>query len=109
MARPRKNIDGELVKKLASIHCTMEEIAFAVGCSVDLLERRFADTVKEGKAHGKTSLRRYMWHAATDKGNITMMIWLSKNILGYTDKVEQVTENNAPQRLIIEMEPKKTK
>lgn len=66
---------------------------------------QYREQKKEPK---RIKLRQLMWKSA-EAGNITMQIWLSKNILGYTDKVEQVTENNAPQRLIIEMEPKKTK
>ena len=48
MGRPEKNIDHEIVEKLASIMCTMNEIATFVDCSVDTLER-FADVIKEDK------------------------------------------------------------
>lgn len=48
MAKPEIQIDEKTVEKLASILCTMEEIASVVGCSVDTLERRFADTIKRG-------------------------------------------------------------
>jgi hypothetical protein len=87
MARPRKEIDAETVKKLAALNCSMEEIGHVVGCSVDTLERRFADTIKEGRSHGKVSLKRKMFDTAI-AGNVTMMIWLSKNLLGYSDKIE---------------------
>lgn len=93
MAPPKKILDEKLIRSLASIHCTMNEIATALGVSVDLLERRYADIIKEGRDHGKTSLRRYMWKAVTENGNIVMMIWLSKNLLGMSDKVEQTTQN----------------
>jgi hypothetical protein len=88
MGRPKKDIDPELVRRMASIQCTTPEIAAALGVSEDTIERRFAGILKVGREHGKTSLRRHMWKAATEKGNITMMIWLSKNILGMTDRVE---------------------
>lgn len=94
MARPPLEIDADTVEKLAAIHCTMEEIASVVGCSVDTLERRFADTIKRGKDVGKTSLRRRMWEAA-QKGNITMMIWLSKQVLGFADKQELRTPKDS--------------
>ena len=35
--RPKKEIDMDLVEKLANIQCTQEEIACVVGCSVDTL------------------------------------------------------------------------
>ena len=106
MAKPLE-IDAEQVRKLAAINCTMIEIASVVGCSVDTLERRFADVIKEGRAHGRSSLRRHMWEAV-QKGNITMMIWLSKNILGYGDRVinETQSENEETKRLIINMDGK---
>jgi hypothetical protein len=87
MARPQKIIDPETVKKLAALNCSFEEIGHIVGCSVDTLERRFAGVIKEGRSHGKVSLKRKMFDTAI-AGNVTMMIWLSKNLLGYTDKVE---------------------
>lgn len=89
MARPRKKVDPELIKSLASINCTMPEIASITGVSIDTLERRFAAIIKEGRDHGKMSLRREMWKAVKERGNVTMMIWLSKQLLGYTDKVTQ--------------------
>lgn len=92
MARPKLEIDEETVKKLAALNCSMEEIGHVVGCSIDTLERRFAAAIKEGRSHGKVSLKRKMYDAAM-AGNITMMIWLSKNLLGYTDKTEQVSVN----------------
>ena len=43
--RPPKPVDGRVVAKLAAICCTMIEIAAVCDCSVDLLERRFADVL----------------------------------------------------------------
>lgn len=90
MARPKLNIDAEQVKALAGINCTVEEIASVMKCSKDTLERRYAACIKEGRDHGKMSLRRAMW-GKVKEGNVVMMIWLSKQLLGYTDKVEQAT------------------
>lgn len=85
MARPKKKIDQSLVEKLASIHCTMAEIASVCDCSVDTLERRFAEAIKKAKDKGKSSLRRLQWESA-QKGNNTMLIWLGKQILGQRDQ-----------------------
>lgn len=89
--RPPLEIDESLVQKLAMIMCTMEEIAAVVGCSVDTLERRFADIIKEGQSKGKTSLRRWQYQAA-EKGNTSMLIWLGKQHLGQRDSFESKTE-----------------
>lgn len=95
IGRPKKNIDPEVVEKLASIMCTMNEIATFVGCSVDTLERRFADVIKRGQEKGRTSLRRFQYLAA-EKGNTTMLIWLGKQWLNQKDKqeIEQTTQHN---------------
>lgn len=88
MARPIKhNLDINLLKKLASIQCTMEEIAAICDCSVDTLERRYADIIKKGKENGKTSLRRHLWKMV-EAGNAGVAIWLSKQHLGMTEKNE---------------------
>ena len=79
--RPPLKLDKQQIIALAEIHCTMKEIAAVMKCSVDTLERNYADVIKEAKEVGKTSLRRYMWKGA-EKGNVTMQIWLSKQLLG---------------------------
>lgn len=89
--RPEKDIDPEQVKRLASIQCTMTEMAAVLRCSVDTLENKFSDIIKEGQASGKMSLRRMMW-AKANEGNVTMMIWLSKNALGMMERTEYVNQ-----------------
>lgn len=91
VGRPRIELDKNLIYELAKIHCTNEEIAAILKVSADTIERNFAGLIKEGKAEGKTSLRRYMWLKA-QQGDSTMMIWLSKNLLGYRDKVDMDIE-----------------
>ena len=87
MARPKLKIDESLVEKLAAIQCTPREIGAIVGCSEDTILGRFSALVSKGKEHGRMSLRRAMFKRAIS-GNATMMIWLSKQYLGMTDKVE---------------------
>lgn len=87
---PRIQFDLEEIGKLAALHCTDEEIAAFVGCSVDTIMRRrkdtpeFCEVLEKGKAQGRISLRRAMFRNA-ESGNATMQIWLSKNWLGYQD------------------------
>lgn len=103
MARPRKVIDPKQVESLAAINCTVEEIASVLGCSKDTLERRFAAVIKKGKENGRSSLRRMMYEKAKG-GNVTMMIWLSKNMLGYSDKIEEKTSVKSTEKQIIEVQ-----
>ena len=85
--RPKKVIDPELVRKLAGIQCTNEEIAAICDCSADTIERRFAGVIKRGKEEGKTSLRRHLWKMV-EGGHAGVAIWLSKQHLGMSEKTE---------------------
>jgi hypothetical protein len=78
--RPAIELDETQVYKLAQLWCTHEEIAAHFNVSVDTIDRHFAETIKRGKEEGKASLRRMQWRSAID-GNVTMQIWLGKNIL----------------------------
>ena len=92
--RPRKPVDKELIYKLAAIHCTNKEIASVVGIHIDSLQRHYSDILIAGRESGKGKLRRRMWEEAM-KGNVTMLIWLSKNYLGMTDSVVVSDEKRA--------------
>lgn len=89
----------EQISQMAHIQCTGEEIASVMGCSYDTLDRRvkeryeqsFADWINEKKQGGKASLRRMQWKTA-NSGNVTMQIFLGKNMLGQSDKLESKTE-----------------
>jgi hypothetical protein len=91
MGRPLIPIDENQVEKLASIMCTMNEIAAFFGCSVDTIENRFSDVIKTGREKGTASLRRMQYQAA-EKGNTAMLIWLGKQYLGQADKVDHSNE-----------------
>lgn len=86
--------DRELIYKLAAIHCSNREIASIVGLHIDSLQRSFKDLLAAGRENGKGKLRRKMWESALS-GNVTMMIWLSKNHLGMTDNI-LVSEEKKP-------------
>lgn len=97
MGRPRIEINWVEFDKLCNIHCTLVEIAEWFDCSEDTIERAvirekrmgFAEYFKRKSGRGKISLRRKMFETAQG-GNVTMMIWLSKNMLGYRDKIEEL-------------------
>lgn len=90
MARPKKEIDPILVRKLAAIHCTTREIAAVLDCNEATLNRRFASELAKGREQGKTKLRQGLWDLAS-KGNLGALIWLSKQHLGMSDKVEETS------------------
>lgn len=94
VGRPKLDIDPDLVQDLAGIGCTMIEIARVCHCSVDTLERNFADVIEKGREEMHRSLRRAQLDAAlhgTKKGehyNPTMLIWLGKQHLDQKEKAE---------------------
>lgn len=94
VGRPNVVIDYETVEKLAGIMCTQEEISSYLGISVRALQndKEFMRVYKKAIDTGKMSLRRSQMTLATG-GNTTMAIWLGKQYLGQTDKLETKNEN----------------
>lgn len=99
MARPRIEIDAETFKKLCGLQCTLSEIASFFNCNESTIERwcvrelkmGFAEAFKKHSASGKISLRRWQFKMA--EHNVSMAIFLGKNWLGQSDKIEQtITE-----------------
>ena len=88
MARPKKyDIDPKQVEKLAAYGCTNTEIASFFGCSKDLISKSYSTNVEKGKDSGRIRLRQLQWRAA-ERGNISMLIWLGKQVLGQSDRKE---------------------
>jgi hypothetical protein len=92
MPRPKKKVDPATVQALARIGCTWEEIAGVLQISKGTLsarmkEKKYRDAYDQGIAEGDVSLRRAQYNAAI-AGRTAMMIWLGKNRLNQTDRVE---------------------
>jgi hypothetical protein len=85
-------LDMKVLETLCQLHVTKEEIAAAFQVSPAYITLRMAKDpefkaiIERGMAGGKTSLRRKLWNMASVDSRAA--IHLSKNILGYTDKVE---------------------
>ncbi len=85
MPRKRREIDLETVKKLASIQCTIREIAYFLNVPESTLKSR-KDVMMEyykGLEIGKISLRRRQFELANN--NVAMSIWLGKQYLGQSE------------------------
>ena len=104
--RPRFNFSDKLslVRKLASIQCTDEEIAAGLGCSQDTLARgrkREPDldaAILEGRANGRMSLRRAQYRKAME-GNPAMLIWLGKQVLGQRERADLEDMDEMPEAI----------
>jgi AcrR family transcriptional regulator len=90
--RPVKEIDVELIEKLAGYQLTLDEIAAACKVSPATLDNRIAsnpevqEAINRGRATGRASLRRAQM-ATANAGNPTMLIWLGKQYLAQQDRV----------------------
>lgn len=93
--RPKKELDAEMIGRLASIHCSVDEIALIMNCGRDTIYRNYMDVVEEGRAKGKMGLRRRQWEVANE-GNPTLLIWLGKQWLNQSDAQKTDDENNKP-------------
>ena len=100
VGRPKIELDSEQVEKLASIGCTVIEIADFFKCSDDTIHRNYAAELDKGRAKLKISLRQMQIDAA-QRGNVAMMIWLGKQLLGQVDRA-QLDVHKIPDDVFIE-------
>jgi AraC-like DNA-binding protein len=85
-----RQVDG-----MCAIQCTANEIAAVMDVSQDTLERlvkdeygvNFAEFYERRSGRGKMSLRRMQWKSA-EAGNVTMQIWLGRQMLDQKEKTE---------------------
>jgi hypothetical protein len=95
VGRPKLDIDPEQVTRLARLHCTMEEMASFFGCHRDTLHNNFSAEIDKGRSEGNISLRRKQWQMAVEKGNVVMLIWLGKQMLGQRNEILE-SDSNTP-------------
>jgi hypothetical protein len=91
--RPKKTpkvTTEQFVETLCSRHCPTEDIALELGIARATLWDKYSDAIKRGHSRGRNKLREMQWIAA-ESGNVTMQIWLGKQILGQTDKLADLS------------------
>lgn len=113
----------EQVDNLLKINCTGEEIAAVLNIDYDTLAKRcvdekkclYSEYIKKGNQNFKTSLKRLQWRSAQGdikeikdeagnviekkviiQPNVTMQIWLGKQYLNQSDKIENTIESAEP-------------
>ena len=100
--RPKKyNLDTKQVEQLAGFGCTDTEIASFFDISRTTLERNYEHYLTKGREEGKIRLRQMQW-ASAKKGNVAMLIWLGKQILGQSDK-QEITTTELPEGFSVEL------
>ena len=100
--RPKKyNLDTKQVEQLAGFGCTDTEIASFFDISRTTLERNYEQYMTKGRESGKIRLRQMQW-ASAKKGNVAMLIWLGKQLLGQSDK-QEITTTELPEGFNVEL------
>jgi len=96
--RPPKPVHSDTVeaeiRKFASVGCTQQEIAVLLEIPAATLMRKYGESYEKGLANLKQSLRRKQVDLANG-GNVTMLIWLGKNLLGQKDRSEVTGKDGA--------------
>jgi hypothetical protein len=91
--RPLLDIDPEMVYKLGESMLPVESIATILGCHKDTIYARFSDVLQQAREGRRKSLSMVMWEKALLDKDTKMMIWLSKQHLGYKDvQPEEATQ-----------------
>jgi hypothetical protein len=75
----------EDIYKLAAIGCTDAEIAQWFDIEYSTLRYNFSDIMAKGRQDLKAALRTAMVNNAIKNNNAALQIFLSKNLLGYSD------------------------
>lgn len=110
----RKEINLELLKRMASRHSTYEEMAACLGCSINNLRNNYLHIIEEAQAEGKMQIRDHQFRMM-EKNSTPMAIWLGRvilkqnpdadglsqdqtsNLSKFTDTIAQVRAEDAPQ------------
>lgn len=88
----KKVIPPDEVYHLASLGCSVTEMADWFGVSQSTLKYNFGEYIKKGKEHIKAKLRDAQIKLALS-GNASMLIWLGKNMLGQQENPINTADN----------------
>lgn len=93
MANKKYDIDVKQLENLARFGCTNIEIAQFFGCDESTIRKGYSEFLTKGRATQKLRLRQLQWKSA-ENGNVTMQIWLGKQILGQSET--PISDDNEP-------------
>lgn len=86
----------DIIKKLLQIHCTINEVAAFFEVDLDTVTNYckktfglgFKELSERYQGQGKISLRRQLWRKAIEGNDLKAQIFLAKNVLGMSDRVD---------------------
>ena len=93
MGRPKAKIDLKIVEGMASVGATNCEIADFLGLNEGTVRKNCGPTLEKARASLKVRLRRKQIQVALDDGNVTMLIWLGKQMLDQKDKTDVTSDD----------------
>lgn len=99
VGRPKIELDRDQVFKLARLHCTIKEIADFFEVDRDTISDNYSAEIQKGRADGRIRLRKKQFDLAM-AGNVSMCIWLGKQVLDQNDK--HIDDDDMPKTLIIQ-------
>lgn len=85
MGRPKLDIQGADIFRLAKLGCNVTEIAEEVGCDRDTIHLRFSAELRRGRMARKIDLREKFDEQAK-KGNTAILMQLGRRFLGFGDR-----------------------
>ena len=91
VGRPRLEIEPREVIEMATIGCTLPEMARFFRCSEDTLRNNYSTQISQGRSNLVKSLRRKQLERAMH-GSDMMLIFLGKNYLAQAEKAENKNE-----------------
>jgi hypothetical protein len=86
-AAPDPDITAQKVEALAALGMNGVDIAAYFGTSKSTISKKYAAIIEKGRERLKVSLRQAQIKAALEGSNV-MLIWLGKQLLGQSDKIE---------------------
>ncbi len=105
MGRRKRELDYEVIEKLAAIQCADKEIAAWIGmtpehfCLRKKKDKELGEAMTRGREKGKISLRRMQWKKA-EGGNTAMLIFLGKQYLEQFDRQQFSGDRDKPISLL---------
>jgi hypothetical protein len=89
--RPRLQLDEQKIEELIAEANTVEYTADVMGCSAETLSNNYLGAIQRGRNKRNGKLQKVMYKMAL-QGDRSLMIWLSKQWLGYREPVTQIDQ-----------------
>ncbi len=90
MAGPLKTVDEELLKKLATIHCSLDEMALILKVDRNTLKKNYGELIDQCMANGRMGIKRtqfqIMQEGENDAVRLKASMFLGTQYCGQSEK-----------------------